>query len=167
MEAVPHHVDRDPRLLERHVPEERQISPALFRGHVYEEDLTGGRREVIDLDLQGLPQLAAHHPAIRELGIHPLHHGDRSERVLPCRRQREAIRAGVDHRVEAKLATRFEETRDRDGDDDAAHQCLVPAHDEGHAATMPGPTDLRSRCGTRRSRWWTTSTAIPDCSRVT
>jgi len=59
---------------------------------------------------------------IRELGIHPLHNGDRSERVLPRRRQREAIRAGVDHRVEAKLATRFEETRDRDGDDDAAHQ---------------------------------------------
>src|SRR6266550_2937399 len=134
MEAVPHHVDRDPRLLERHVPEERQISPALFRGHVYEEDLTGGRREVIDLDLQGLPQLAAHHPAIRELGIHPLHHGDRPERVLPRRGQREAVRAGIDQRIEANLALRLAEVADRDRSDDTTHPCLPGREPETETA---------------------------------
>src|SRR5438876_6176807 len=70
----------------------------------------------------------------------------RSERVLPCRRQREAIGAGIDHGVEAKLATRFEEASDCDGDDDATDRRLAPADDERHAATMQDPES-----GIRRS----------------
>src|SRR5216117_411983 len=132
-EPVVDHVDGDTRLLEGHVADQRLVAPVLGF-HLHEEELADDRVETRDADHDRPADLAAHDAMVGGLELDRARNRKGPETVPPRPRERQAVRAGIDQRIEAKLVLRLAEVADRDRRDDTTHPCLPGREPETETA---------------------------------